>query len=195
MIDASGSRANRSAHLFQMPRCPLDGITALSCHVAHVVRLRPEKEMLGANTSAIVAAVQHLEAGRNRSVCHEPRETMRGPADCLDPYESVAPSPECPCPFPALLALGDLCPEALTLQIRSQDRRRLWHVLMLSPSSFTLPLSVRTRLRSRSQLSSPSLSDLGCTAGCRKRTSTTVSQWIRRCRLLIGGSRVRSGGC
>ena len=84
-------------------------------HVPHVFGVAPEKQMVRSDAGRIVAVVQHIQSGRDRTVVEFP-----GQAVSLDPSLSTTPALKLAvafggrsCPEPAAIRLLDLGPESV----------------------------------------------------------------------------------
>ncbi len=82
-------------------------------HIANVVVICPEKQVVRANTFAIVATMENVEIVRNSVVGKFPCDTM-GRCDLVfaDANHAVAVGPERALPLPTIPSLLDLLPES-----------------------------------------------------------------------------------
>ena len=95
--------------------------TPLLAGIAHVVELRPEEQMVIADTNAVVAAMKDVLIGWDGAVSDRPSEPMRVDVELLPPFRDgklaveLATAPAYPArgPFPtAVRRLPDLRPES-----------------------------------------------------------------------------------
>lgn len=89
---------------------------ALADLVRHVVGVRSQKQMVGANAGRIVAAVEHVHPARNWPVVDLPREPMRPYAPKGPARDSVPVPVTKRRPAPAPAAAPDIWPEQLINQ-------------------------------------------------------------------------------
>jgi hypothetical protein len=89
--------------------------TATGLHLAHVLGMSPQMEMVRAYAATVIASMQHVSAIRNRPVRQFPRNAMRVTrAPFADSDPAVAESTDCRRPLPAAVATGRFFPEPLS---------------------------------------------------------------------------------
>ncbi len=111
------SRAHRRSVSAHAPSTILRGVSSapLPCHVGHIVRMRPEKQMVGANTAGVVAAVADMHRLGNWAnvqfvaIAIGPNNLAR----CREPKPPAPVSVELAVPVPALVPALDESPKPL----------------------------------------------------------------------------------
>jgi hypothetical protein len=108
-------------------------MATLAGHISDIVRVGAKEQVIGPDTTRIVAAVTDFHPLGNWSVMQFPREPMGGDGCVLPATQlAIAIRGTCRCPLPARLTLADLRPEALLCRyVRSS---RVQRIAMPSPA-------------------------------------------------------------
>lgn len=83
----------------------------LCCHISHVVLRSAEKQMIGANTTGVVAVMANIQPIRDRSVMNFPGDAMGIKVGLIGTTDATVSMRERAYPFPARIGLVDFCPE------------------------------------------------------------------------------------
>lgn len=94
---------------------PLQVLSALCCHIAGVIHLCSEEQMLRTDTPRVVAAVADVSPVRDLAVVKSPRKTVRvdNPLRSIRTECAVSGLCDWPCPIPAAVGFLDTLSESI----------------------------------------------------------------------------------